>query len=216
MTSKTVDDPGEPVEPFDVVSLVLSRDDRFVRHAAIAAEGGVAGRVRMTHMRPPFMLGDGPEPVDIVSSVPLRPDERIRIKIFIEELDQEFRAHSISAERGRQYVIHPATVGPCEGKPYRRFNCAGFVVEAYRAADIRLVADNLPAIPLAMLKKAYPEFAEALDRAGTRTALGIVGNGPWPILLAGYVANALNRSPIEIRNGPYRPVDGDERFPSER
>ena len=49
---------------------------------------------------------------------------------------------------------------------------------------------------------------------GTQTPSGpIPGDGPWPVVLAGYVLNSLNRDEDEIRSAPYNATAGDEFFP---
>jgi hypothetical protein len=47
-------------------------------------------------------------------------------------------------------------------------------------------------------------------------AYGIPGEGPWPVVLAGYVINALVRPEEEIRRVPHTARLGDEFFPSRR
>ena len=49
-----------------------------------------------------------------------------------------------------------------------------------------------------------------------RETLGLAGAGPWPIVLAGYLLNAMMRLEAEIRDGPYRPQPGDEYYPARR
>jgi hypothetical protein len=91
------------------------------------------------------------------------------------------------------------------------------VIEAYREARIdvlRTEIDSLPLVSLDTLKTQYPGHARRLDRAQLRTEFGIPGDGPWPVVLAGYVLNALDRPEAEIRSTPYRARVGDEFYPA--
>lgn len=47
-----------------------------------------------------------------------------------------------------------------------------------------------------------------------RETYGIPGDGPWPVVLAGYVINSLDRSEEDIRRDPHAARAGDEYFPS--
>lgn len=44
--------------------------------------------------------------------------------------------------------------------------------------------------------------------------MGVDVGDRWPVIMAGYVVNSLNRSPEEIRLTPYKPRSGDEFFPA--
>jgi len=96
---------------------------------------------------------------------------------------------------------------------YRRFSCAGFVLDAHRQVEINLLLVDeealqaLPEVDEQMLVLAYPDAnRRRLHR------LGVPGNGPWRIILAGYVFHALDRTSQQIRDRPYQAKPGDERF----
>ena len=74
----------------------------------------------------------------------------------------------------------------------------------------------LPLVGLDALKAQYPRFARFLDRPDVRDELGIGGDGPWPVVLAGYILNGLARPEREIRTTPYLARPGDEYFPARR
>ncbi len=100
-----------------------------------------------------------------------------------------------------------------------RFSCAGLVIESYREIDIPLLhtdAESLPAVPLETLVRQYPDLESLLKNPRVREAYGIPGDGPWPVVLAGYVMNAMNRTEEEIRSTPHKAEAGDEFFPSRR
>ena len=70
------------------------------------------------------------------------------------------------------------------------------MLEAYLQTGIRLIvldSKSLPLIPLAALKQAYSQLGQRLEDVNARTELGLHGEGPWPVVLAGYVINALGR-----------------------
>jgi hypothetical protein len=96
---------------------------------------------------------------------------------------------------------------------YRRYSCAGFVLDAHLQVEIELVETDeasLPEVGRDEIGAAYPELARMDDQR--RTWLGIPGDGPWRVLLAGYVLHALNRPTDKIRSEPYRARPGDCRF----
>jgi len=145
-------------------------------------------------------------------------EEQLQIRLFSEELESEYNAAQIRHSRD-QYVICPHVKEISredDTAAYLRFSCAGFVIEAYREADIDLLwtdLAHLPLVGLEVLKAQYPEFAGMLERPRIRDEFGVGGDGPWPVVLAGYVLNALDRSETEIRSTPYRATEGDEFFP---
>ena len=102
---------------------------------------------------------------------------------------------------------------------HHRFSCAGFVIEAYREAGINVLQTGrgeLPLVSLDALKAQYPFAERRLDKPEDREKLGIPGDGPWPVVLAGYVLNALDRPGAEVRSSTFRAIDGDAYFPSRR
>ena len=118
----------------------------------------------------------------------------------------------------RRYIVKPHADwyrAPETGhRLYRRFSCAGFVLECYRHINVDLVCtddSDLPDVDLATLVNAYPELEreEVLARLGsTRNDLGIPGGGPWRIVLAGYVFHALDKVAVgSPRPSAYKVVD---------
>jgi len=146
-------------------------------------------------------------------------DEQLQLRLFSEEVESEYEAARLGSFRG-QYVICPHVKEvrrEDQTVVYRRFSCVGFVLEAYREAQIDLLRTNvalLPLVGLDALKVQYPVFAPLLNSPRVRAEFGIGGDGPWPVVLAGYVINALDRPETAIRSTPYRATAGDEFFPT--
>jgi hypothetical protein len=167
----------------------------------------------MLHMGPPLERKEGGVPIHARGTADLKVGEMRQIGVFVDEHLSEYEAENV---RGRQqYIIMPHCREPDAGCSVRRFNCAGFVIEAYRYAGVDLVVtdtDSLPTISLETLSQAYPAAARILTNGNRRRQLGLEGDGPWPVVLAGYVMNALNRPADDIRHQPYQPQPKNEYF----
>jgi len=194
----------------------------FVRHAALCPEDvpvHPAGAVlRVTHMVPPLEVGgDGPGP-HVLGTVPLTEAEANQIDTRVVEIAAELAAQRL---RG-PYVVRPHAVLERAGDGtvvFQQYSCAGFVIELFREVEIDLLATDearLPPVTLQTLLVAYPDQARALQLPRARQAVGLDGDGPWPVVLVGYLFNALARREDEIRAGPYPPAPGDECFPPRR
>lgn len=180
----------------------------------------------VVHMGPP--LGQASRPIDVIGTALLdptgvAPSERRQIKVFVDDRLRERKAQEsrlarlqFLERRYAEYVIHPSSIEPEEEVSLWRFSCAGFVLKAYEEANIHLIDDRkLPNITLNKLKDGYPGWADKLDCEDVRTRLGIGEGTAWPVVLAGYVVNSLNRSPDVIRSQAFVPAPGDEFFPSQ-
>ena len=178
-------------------------DARFVRHVAILAKNSElkwGQPATVWHMGPPLEGDATLKFVHLVGSVPLDLDDREGIEDWLEEVDKEPPPDNPF----RRYIVRPHWdwhTAPETGRPlYRRFSCTGFVLECYRSMGADLVNTeerDLPDVDFDMLLKAYPDLRRerALERAMrglTRDDLGIAGDGPWGLVLAGYVFHALN------------------------
>ncbi|MGO9599234.1 MAG: hypothetical protein ACLP7Q_14700 [Isosphaeraceae bacterium] len=122
----------------------------------------------------------------------------------------------------KQYVISPHVKeekSPDGTIICRRYNCAGFVIEAYRSAGVDFIQteqESLPPVSRSTLEIQYPDTVRLLEKPKNREDFGIPGDGPWPVILAGYVLNALDRDKNEMRSVPHIASPGDEFFPSRR
>ena len=171
----------------------------------------------VVHMQPPLQrLGQCH--ANCVGAAGLTADEQLQIGVFADEVELEYAAVH-QGKPWQQYVISPHVAEERRDDQtvvFRRFSCAGFVVEAYREAGVDVLRtddDRLPAVSLDELKTQYPAFAESLASSRLRQKLGIPGDGPWRVVLAGYVLNALARSEDEIRSEPDSASAGDGFFP---
>ncbi|MFO0808733.1 MAG: hypothetical protein U0746_08940 [Gemmataceae bacterium] len=213
--------PG-PLPPLAVVGIDAD-DGQFVRHVGLAAEGrdpfGPPHAIPIAHMVPPFESRSDEVAVQTCGFLPLSAGEAEKVALFIDEIRDELHA----ARQLEQYTIlpHADAARDADGMVlHRKFSCAGFVVEAYRFAVIDLVAtafEELPTVGLDAVCRAYPEQRRHLENPRLRERMNLRGPGPWPILLPGYVINALCRPAYRIRapGGAYRPRAGDEFFPHE-
>ncbi len=226
MPAHRLSDAGTPIRRFDVVGRDAITVYHFIRHVALSArdiEGVSSGNcIGVNHMGPPLER-DHALPVDVHATAELTDDDLNQIELFIDELHNEQEA-----QRRRDfgnYVIHPHTVLSPDGS-FRRFSCVGYVVEAYAEAGIDLIdtTGELPQVDLATLFNAYSELQRLEQNprlrgrypAPDREELGLSGDGPWAVLLPGYIFHSMARQADEIRSTPYQPVHGDERFPRDQ
>lgn len=202
---------------YDVVGRRAEGQAHFVTHVGFHAADNqsveAGGDVSAVHMRPPLKQGE-PIKVHVAGHVPFTNDEKKEISVWIEEIKDEYHKEGI---RGRkQYVIHPPWRDECDSntdvRRYRRYSCAGFVLDGHCQVDIELMqidADALPDVNRPTIISAYP-------LAGQHPELlyenGLEGDGPWKVVLAGYVLHALSRPTDQIRQEPYQAQEGDEQF----
>lgn len=74
---------------------------------------------------------------------------------------------------------------------------------------LRIEADALPEVDRQTIISAYRIAAGNPERL---PEFGLHGDGPWRIVLAGYVLHALSRATDQIRREPYQAGRGDEFF----
>jgi len=198
----------------------------FIGHAGLAESAGShdAAGVPVLDMGPPLHGHDnaGKVRVDVVGSATLTDDEVQKIKTFV---DRHANEHAVFSEISRNQLIqmapqmyrvlpHASPLYEDDGRYARtRFSCAGFVLEAYNRARIRLLDLNaIPMVDMAIIAAAYPQ-ARLIDRGLISSEdLGLCGNGPWPVLLCGYLFHALDREADVIRREAYPPDDADRYF----
>lgn len=211
------------IRKYDVVGQASAGTPGFVGHVGLAGEYrdtfGPSDELPLVHMRPPLEVGSSADTIACAGTVGLTTEETLQIGLFIDEMESEYLAARPRSDRRRQYVIaphvHPVTA-PDGTVIYHRYSCAGFVIESYRETEIHLLridAEGLPAVSLETLLRQYPDLESLLQNPKVREAYGIPGEGPWPVVLAGYVINAMNRAEEEIRNSPHSARIGDEFFP---
>ena len=171
-------------------------------------------------MQPPLAYSPNGNTANTWGSATLQADEIQKIKLFADDLIGEYQVEGTN--QYKQYALMPRDPNEqsADGTTVtRQYSCATFVVAAYQFARIHFLksrTSDLPPASLATLKSAYPDCATLLDRPRFRSEfLNLKDGGPWPVLLPGYVLNALNRPSEMIRSQPaYQAVPGDEYFPS--
>ena len=202
---------------FDVVGEHSATSPGFVRHVALFSSSDRELRrgdlTRVVHMGPPLDV-DGELHADVAGAIPLTNAQVARIATWIKTVDDEYRFHG--AGKRQQYTIDPPWVDVKDGhtgvRRYRRYSCAGFVLDAHGRVGVPLLVidrESLPAVTKETIETAYPAASE---HPGALAKSGLRGDGPWRIVLAGYVLNALNRTGDEIRAEPYVAKSGDEVF----
>lgn len=223
---------------YDVLGFDSQERATFVGHVALASsmvsssQGTPAG-VRLVHMTPPLLVGSPVrDPAKCHGHVGLDEPKRRVIEAFVRRLESEYAAEAVRRRlagtwdqaakdqfRSDQYTIRPHVRWPDGDRPYHQLSCAGFVQEAYEEAGIPLVDTddaNLPTCSLDTLKTAYAVVAAHLEDTEFRVQKGLNGDGPWPILLPGYIMNSLDRDRDEILSSPFHATPGDECFPREQ
>lgn len=200
---------------YDIVGKWSESLRHFVTHVALLDEdksslksGDEASAV---HMRPPLKREDKIT-VNVGGCIPLTNDERKQVETWIEKVNDESRGYHWPD----QYVIHPPWKDEYDRntgiRRYRRYSCAGFVLDSHLHININLLDINenvLPSVDRGTIIKAYPNVEKHPDLL---IKWGLKGDGPWKVVLAGYVLHALNRSTDNIRNAPYKANNGDEKF----
>jgi hypothetical protein len=205
---------------FDVFGQDSASVAHFVRHVGLCGEDRNGHQAHeplaLVHMVPQLSLGDGQ--VQCVGSAGLTVDEINEIGVFVDERSSEYEA-SQRRDPKQQYVVHPHAkpVTSSDGTVIcTQFSCAGFVIEAYNAVGIPLISDDegvFPESDVETLVSAYPDLERYL-RSPARKMVGLEGDGPWPVVLAGHVINSLRRNVGRIRQEPYLPQSGDAFFPA--
>lgn len=198
----------------------------FIGHAGLVEAAGShdAASVPVLDMGPPLHGHDvaGQVRGDVVGSAALTDDELRKIKTFV---DRHANEHAMFSQISRTQLMqmafqmycvlpHASPLSENDGRYARtRFSCSGFVLEACKRARIRLLDLNaLPMVDMAIIAGAYPQI-RLLERGMTSAEdLGLRGDGPWPILLCGYLFHALNREADVIRQEMYTPDIMDRYF----
>ena len=224
-----------PAPAYSVVGTYTRPEEReFVGHVAILTEETrlrSGQSVRVWHMGPPLVVGqrtaEAPRAsrqcgVHLVGGVRLDLLDVEGIEDWLSEVDKEPGPENPF----RRYIVRPHWdwyEAPETGRRlYRRFSCVGFVLECFRCIDVDLLVTDeseLPGATFATLAQAYPMLqreAAIVRRFGVnRLDLGLGGEGPWPVVLPGYVFHALQRFTAESpRPTAYGPQSVDEaRFP---
>ncbi|MDZ7619319.1 MAG: hypothetical protein U1E05_20155 [Patescibacteria group bacterium] len=211
---------------FDVVGKD-GDDGGFIGHVGLALAGKSqdASRVFVVDMGPPLRGEREPGRIaaSVVGAIALTDDEVRKIRTFIDRHASEHQVflhvdrRQLLAAAPTMYRIHPHAepFHENDGRYARtRFSCAGFVFEAYKKARIALVdLNSLPMCDIAIIDSGYRRHMRFMEAEGiSRDALGLAGDGPWPILLCGYLLHSLNREANVVRRELYTPSISDRHF----
>jgi hypothetical protein len=223
MPAQVLDDKAATARKYDVAGCDSPVMPNFVRHVGLFLEGTRELRrndcVPLAHMGPPLEIGNDTMANHNMGTAGLKTDEVLQVQVFIDDRAAEYEAGNLRRDKRKQYCVapHAEPFEETDGTvTYWKFSCAGFVIEAYRFAGLNLLITDeghIPPIGIGLLNAAYPGIA---DNPCLRTHFKLHGSGPWNVVLAGYVLNALDRSVEAIRRAPYRPVIGDAFFPARR
>jgi len=205
------------VSCYDVVGQRAEGQTRFVKHVGLLNEDNrlveMDDEVSVLHMGPPLERG-GTIKVHVAGRVPLTNDEIKKFSTWVEKIADEYK--ELRVGKRAQYIIYPPWKDEYDSntgvRRYRRYSCAGFVLDGHRQVDIELLeidADALPDVDKQTIMSAYPD---ARRYASQLPKYGLEGNGPWKVVLAGYVLHALNRPTDQIRRKPYQAKYGNEQF----
>ena len=169
--------------------------------------------IDVAHMRPPLQSNDTIS-AHAAAQIPLDTDEIKIIEVWITKIEDEYSQSGVENNWRSQFWIDPPWKDRLNKKNgvrrYRRYSCAGFVMDSHCQVDINLLQvdkETLPDVTEDMIKSAYDISDIAILRR-----FGVRGDPPWRIVLAGYVLHALKRESKDIRRGPYQPKPGDEHF----
>jgi hypothetical protein len=190
-----------------IVGVYAGESSQFVRHAALLREAAnlrSASEVAVWHMGPPVSLSTGSPQwcrCELIGQIELSNEEIEAIDDWIASVSTQYTGFPILPFQ--QYVVapHMVWVKSEEGRPLRqRFSCVGYVIEAYRSAEIDLVdvtVSQLPLVDRSVCENIYPQLAELLDKPELAERLGIVqempATGPLPVLLPGYLFHSTRR-----------------------
>ena len=173
---------------------------------------------------PPLRIGQKPNEGDLpaVGGMPanaigwiedLTLDESIDLRLWIEDARTR-----IGPDRYGNYRVDPPYQERRDTSTNRIINicysCVGFVIRCYEEGVAIVLLDTdpayLPGVSKDLVQEIYENVLDRILHPRARADIGLPGEGPWPIVLAGYVFHALNRTSGEVRSRPYRVQSVDE------
>jgi hypothetical protein len=206
---------GHKCSQFSIVGTHSNDVNGFVQHVSLLAtecELKTSSEVPVWHMGPPIYTSSSNSTgltspkkcrADLIAQIPLTSDNRKSMLHWKAKIEKEERP----GKPFEQYVVAPSVLwvrSETGRRLYRRFSCAGFVMSCYSSAGIVILNKeaSLPEVSVQDVELAYPQFRrleEAPEQTRARVGfaglghLGIAGDGPWRIVLAGYLFHALRR-----------------------
>lgn len=227
MPSYRVTEPTVSLSRFDIIGQD-GVELRFVAHVGLADVAGPSSSVAVPvcEMGPPLRGSNASRQLqcNVLGSATLTNSEIQKIKTFI---DRHANEHASFLQVSRSQLVQAVPEIYCiipHASPFReidgrytrtRFSCAGFVFEAYKKARITLIdVNNMPSVDMAVIASAYPLQVRLIESGRvSREALGLEGEGPWRVLLCGYLLHSLDRRAADVRQQAYSPVSMDRVFP---
>lgn len=207
---------------FDVFGQRSGALRAFICHTGLSGDAcSVSGLdpIFAVHMRPP-LESQGRCYIDLYGRLEdITDDERLSIDCFIEELQEEYEAQRQRDGERDHYIIHPHTNEVLANNGtllFTQYSCAGFVMAAYEQIGVSLLCTEesvLPEIDWLDMIRLYHDL-DGVEQA-TRVRLGLEGDGPWRIVLPGYLFHSLQRDTTTIRNEPYEPCAADRLYPED-
>jgi hypothetical protein len=198
---------GRVTSPRHAILAVFNREGvSHVGLLAAPAEVDGGAKALTNHMGPPLAL-PGEMLAHAVGWLDTWTEQDcIVLDVWLRELETQISIDPQSVT----YVAAPSVVrdeGGTERPVSLKFSCAGFVAEAYReGVGVRLVVDDaeLPEVDRATLERVWDPRTV---RIGARYGLG--GDGPWRVLLPGYLLRAVTRPRVELPFRPMTPADAE-------
>lgn len=221
---------------YAIVGCYAEAGNDFVKHAALLRRNGEVNPtnpVDVFHMGPPIVTGDETGlrnssskqiHAHVIGDLLLDQSECEAVTDWLAGVEKEHR--ELRLKLFEQYKILPHVdrdVSEEGRRGSRRFSCAGFVIEAYRAAEIELLElGQLPQAKELELQHAYSSLIEIEKRPVEvqlklgfkgRKDLGLTDADGWPIALPGYLFHSTSRATDESpRPQPYRPKGVHEAY----
>ncbi len=224
---------GILAKQYSIIARYATSSDpvKFVVHLSVLREDdrvSYGREVKVWEMGPPLVLGTAtrmntakdPKCIaHLLAWVEFNQREKEAITDWLAEIDQQCasihrlahcKQYTASLEPEDQWMEDERGI-----KQIRRFNCVSFVLAAYQeGAGVQILgADSnaeLPPVSLEVVSGVYGDRLRTHEQL--RTMINLSGNGPWRVLLPGYVLHALNRTDKEIRSNVHFVVDSQEQY----
>jgi hypothetical protein len=185
-----------------------------VRHAAVLRRESVltyGQEAVVAHMAPPLGLDDL-IPAHVLGRIDvLTRDEQDSLEAWLADLQTKKRIpHDYQIHPPYEAIYDPVTLI----LKRRRMSCVGFILLCYMEAlglDLLDRTDGeFPRIDIATLQSCFPDLSLTRRLLGR---YGVTGNGPWPVVMPGYLMHALARFKSALRPTAYLPQTSDVEFP---
>jgi len=209
----------QPAERFDVIGEKAGATARLTHLGLLVADGSLnpATAVSVFDMGIEIRLSPPGEMLPhAFGTLSLSRDEMELLDAWVQNISTQVR--------DVVYIALPAWLRDVDedtGRPAGwRFSCAGWVQRAYLVLGIRLIEDSLlPHVTFDVVLETWRHVLRAATggydppEEKAREILswfGLIGPGPWRVLLPGYVLRAFEQPRSNL---PYAPREDDRDFP---